>query len=133
MKSISRRFLISVGIMSLVVTIFSTLGAFVVFQRELSNRQIGYLEDYVRELPLIVILPSLDNSLGCDMESGEPYERFFLDDLMAHVESTFLYLNQAPGELPQVIAWGRYIDQFRREGGVWRIAARCCVTEASAV
>ena len=49
MKSLSRRFLVSVGIMSLVVTIFSTLGAFVVFQRELSNRQIGYLEDYVRE------------------------------------------------------------------------------------
>ncbi|MBU1377403.1 MAG: response regulator [Alphaproteobacteria bacterium] len=49
MKSLSRRFLVSVGIMSLVVTIFSTLGAFVVFQRELSNRQISYLEDYVRE------------------------------------------------------------------------------------
>src|SRR5213079_2461504 len=26
-----------------------TLGAFVVFERELSNRQIGYLTDYVRE------------------------------------------------------------------------------------
>jgi len=49
MKSLSRRFLISVGITSLVVTIFSTLGAFVVFQRELSNRQIAYLSDYVRE------------------------------------------------------------------------------------
>lgn len=49
MKSLSRRFLVSVGLMTLVVTIFSTLGAFVVFQRELSNRQISYLEDYVRE------------------------------------------------------------------------------------
>jgi signal transduction histidine kinase/CheY-like chemotaxis protein len=49
MKSLSRRFLISVGIMSLIVTIFGALGAFVVFQRELSNRQIAYLADYVRE------------------------------------------------------------------------------------
>jgi len=49
MKSLSRRFLISVGIMSLVVTIFGALGAFVVFQRELTNRQISYLSDYVRE------------------------------------------------------------------------------------
>ena len=49
MRSLSRRFLIGVGIMSLAVTIFSTLGAFVVFQRELSQRQVAYLQDYVRE------------------------------------------------------------------------------------
>jgi signal transduction histidine kinase/ActR/RegA family two-component response regulator len=49
MKSLSRRFLISVGLMSLVMTVLGTLGAFVVFERELSNRQIGYLTDYVRE------------------------------------------------------------------------------------
>ena len=49
MKSLSRRFLIAVGLMSLIVTVLSTLGAFVVFQRELSNRQIAYLGDYVRE------------------------------------------------------------------------------------
>ena len=35
--------------MSLVMTVLGTLGAFVVFERELSNRQIGYLTDYVRE------------------------------------------------------------------------------------
>ncbi|WP_372782702.1 ATP-binding protein [Phenylobacterium sp.] len=49
MKSLSRRFLISVGLMSLVMTVLGTLGAFVVFERELSGRQIGYLTDYVRE------------------------------------------------------------------------------------
>ncbi len=49
MRSLSRRFLISVGVMSLVVTIFATWGTFLVFQRELSNRQIAYLQDYVRE------------------------------------------------------------------------------------
>ncbi|MBW8812126.1 MAG: response regulator [Caulobacterales bacterium] len=49
MKSLSRSFLISVGVMSLVITILSALGAFVVFQRELSTRQITFLEDYVRE------------------------------------------------------------------------------------
>ena len=35
--------------MSLVMTVLGTLGAFVVFERELSSRQIGYLTDYVRE------------------------------------------------------------------------------------
>ena len=49
MKSLSRRFLISVGLMSLGMTVAATLGAFVLFERELSNRQIGYLTDYVRE------------------------------------------------------------------------------------
>ncbi|HET6970731.1 MAG TPA: ATP-binding protein, partial [Phenylobacterium sp.] len=49
MKSLSRSFLISVGVMSLVITILGALGAFVVFQRELSSRQITFLEDYVRE------------------------------------------------------------------------------------
>lgn len=49
MQSLSRRFLISVGLMSMVMTVLGTLGAFVVFERELSSRQIGYLTDYVRE------------------------------------------------------------------------------------
>jgi signal transduction histidine kinase/CheY-like chemotaxis protein len=49
MRSLSRRFLISVGLMSLAVTILGSVGAFVVFQHELSNRQISYLSDYVRE------------------------------------------------------------------------------------
>lgn len=49
MKSLSRRFLVSVGLMSLVVTILGSFGAFVVFEKELSDRQIAYLGDYVRE------------------------------------------------------------------------------------
>src|SRR5947209_746328 len=49
MKSLSRRFLVSVGVMSLIMTVLGTFGAFVVFDRELSSRQIGYLTDYVRE------------------------------------------------------------------------------------
>jgi signal transduction histidine kinase/ActR/RegA family two-component response regulator len=49
MKSLSRRFLISVGLMSLVVTVLGALGAFVLFQNELSSRQVAYLSDYVRE------------------------------------------------------------------------------------
>jgi signal transduction histidine kinase/CheY-like chemotaxis protein len=49
MRSLSRRFLISVGFMSLAVTILAAVGAFVVFQRELTDRQISYLSDYVRE------------------------------------------------------------------------------------
>src|SRR5687768_2431874 len=49
MRSLSRRFLISVGVMSLIVTVLGTLGAFLVFKRELEQRQIAFLEDYVQE------------------------------------------------------------------------------------
>lgn len=49
MKSLSRRFLVSIGLMSLVVTVLGAAGSFLVFQRELSQRQIGFLQDYVRE------------------------------------------------------------------------------------
>ena len=55
-----------------------------------------------------------------------------LDGDLARVESTFLYLNQSPGEVPRVMAWGRYVDVLRREGDVWRIASRRCDTEAVA-
>jgi len=49
MRSLSRRFLISVGVMSLIVTVLGTLGAFLVFKRELEQRQIAFLKDYVQE------------------------------------------------------------------------------------
>ena len=55
-----------------------------------------------------------------------------LDGDDARGESTFLFLNQSPGAAPKVMAWGRYIDRFRREGSAWRIAARLCETEAVA-
>lgn len=48
------------------------------------------VEQYVKRLPLIVALPSLYNSLGCDTASGEPYEHFFADEFMAQVEATGL-------------------------------------------
>ena len=53
-----------------------------------------------------------------------------IDGDTARGESVFLYLNQSPGGVPKVMAWGRYIDEFRREGGAWRIASRRCDTEA---
>ena len=49
MRSLSRRFLIGVGLTSLVVTILASFGAFVVFQHELTERSVAYLGDYVRE------------------------------------------------------------------------------------
>ena len=55
-----------------------------------------------------------------------------LDGDTARGESTFLFLNQALGEAARVMAWGRYLDHFRREGRVWRIASRVCETEAVA-
>jgi signal transduction histidine kinase/ActR/RegA family two-component response regulator len=69
MKSLSRRFLVSVGVMSLIVTVLSTMGAFLVFQKELADRQITYLADYVRERSTNVdrrfsTLASLQKSAG---------------------------------------------------------------------
>ncbi len=49
MRSLSRRFLISVGLMSAVVTILGATAAFFVFQQDLTRRQIAFLGDYVRE------------------------------------------------------------------------------------
>ncbi len=49
MQSLSRRFLVTIGVMSLMVTILGSLGGFVVFQGELAKRQVSYLGDYVRE------------------------------------------------------------------------------------
>ena len=50
MQSLSRRFQVSLGVMSLVITVLATLGVFLVFQRELSYRQITFLADYVQLL-----------------------------------------------------------------------------------
>ena len=47
--SLSRRFLISVAVMSLAVTALCSLSVFLVVERELENRQIAFLADYVRE------------------------------------------------------------------------------------
>ncbi|MDP3852638.1 ATP-binding protein [Phenylobacterium sp.] len=49
MQSLSHRFQVSLGVLSLILTALGTVGAFFVFQRELSNRQITYLADYVEE------------------------------------------------------------------------------------
>ncbi|PZQ64965.1 MAG: hybrid sensor histidine kinase/response regulator [Phenylobacterium zucineum] len=49
MTSLSRRFLVSIGLMSLILTLLTTFGSFLVFQRDLSRRQVAYLQDYVRE------------------------------------------------------------------------------------
>jgi signal transduction histidine kinase/CheY-like chemotaxis protein len=49
MKSLSRNFLIGVGAMSLAVTVLGSIGAFVVFEQDLSKRQVSFMADYVRE------------------------------------------------------------------------------------
>jgi signal transduction histidine kinase/CheY-like chemotaxis protein len=49
MRSVSRRFQVSLGVTSLVLTILGTIGAFAMFQRALSVRQVRYLGDYVQE------------------------------------------------------------------------------------
>jgi hypothetical protein len=53
-----------------------------------------------------------------------------LDGLEASVESAFLFLLQTPGQHPQISAWGRYRDRFRKVDGQWRICERVADTEA---
>ncbi|MGA0599446.1 ATP-binding protein [Caulobacter sp. KR2-114] len=48
-RSLSRRFLIGLAITSLAVTALASIGGFLVFERELERREIGFLGDYVRE------------------------------------------------------------------------------------
>jgi signal transduction histidine kinase/CheY-like chemotaxis protein len=47
--SLSRRFLIGLGLTSLAFTLLASIAAFAVFQRELEVRQIAFLDQYVRE------------------------------------------------------------------------------------
>jgi signal transduction histidine kinase/CheY-like chemotaxis protein len=47
--SLSRRFLIGLGLTSLAFTLLASIGAFAVFKRELEVRQIAFLAQYVRE------------------------------------------------------------------------------------
>ena len=49
MTSLARKFLLGVGAMTVAVTALASVGAFLVFQHELEQRQIGYLKDYVAE------------------------------------------------------------------------------------
>lgn len=73
MQSLSRRFQLSLGVLSLIVTVLATIGAFLGFQRELSNRQIAYLADYVKERSNNVDrrfsnLVNLQRSAGAELE-----------------------------------------------------------------
>ena len=49
MQSLSRRFLIGVGATSLALTALGSIAAFVVFKQELTQRELSFLGDYVRE------------------------------------------------------------------------------------
>ncbi|MCI3180614.1 hybrid sensor histidine kinase/response regulator [Caulobacter sp. CCUG 60055] len=49
MNSLARRFLLSVGVMTVAVSVLASVAAFLTFQRELERRQVGYLSDYVAE------------------------------------------------------------------------------------
>jgi signal transduction histidine kinase/CheY-like chemotaxis protein len=49
MRSLSRKFLIGVGAMTIAVTALASLAAFFAFQHELAERQVGFLADYVVE------------------------------------------------------------------------------------
>ena len=54
-----------------------------------------------------------------------------VDADVAQGDSGWLFFTSDPGGLrPRLVAFGRYVDGFERQDGVWRIAERRCETEA---
>jgi signal transduction histidine kinase len=71
--SLSRNFLISIGIVALVTTALASVCAFAAFQHELADRQIAFLNDYVRERSRNIDrrfsnLNSLQSAAGLELE-----------------------------------------------------------------
>jgi hypothetical protein len=55
-----------------------------------------------------------------------------VDAEVAEGDSGWLFFTSDPGGLrPRLVAFGRYVDRFERQDGVWRIADRRCETEAT--
>ena len=81
--SVSQRFLLGLGLTSLAFTVLSSLAAFGVFQRELEQRQIQFLSQYVRERTdnvdrrfsnLVNLQRSAAQALAARMASMKPAE-----------------------------------------------------------
>ena len=49
MQSLARKFLISVGVMTILVTALATVAAYLAFRNELVEHQVAFMRDYVRE------------------------------------------------------------------------------------
>src|SRR5476649_1723727 len=49
MTSLTHKFLLGVGLMTIAVTAFAAVAGFVVFQQQLEARELRYLQDYVSE------------------------------------------------------------------------------------
>lgn len=81
--SLSRRFLIGLGVTSLAFSLLASIAAFAVFKRELESRQIGFLAQYVRERTdnvdrrfsnLITLHRSAIQALGARLATMSPGE-----------------------------------------------------------
>src|SRR5476649_1353119 len=49
MTSLTHKFLLGVGLMTVAVTAFAAVAGFIVFQQQLEGRELRYLQDYVSE------------------------------------------------------------------------------------
>jgi S-formylglutathione hydrolase FrmB len=66
------------------------------------------IEWYVRELPLIVVMPDGGRSFYCDAREGPAYETFFMVDLVGFVERFFPVISEGGGRVISGLSMGGY-------------------------
>jgi putative tributyrin esterase len=66
------------------------------------------LERYVRELPLIVVMPDGDRSFYCDLPDGPPYEQAIVRDLVGFVDNAFHTIPRRTGRCLGGLSMGGY-------------------------
>jgi signal transduction histidine kinase/CheY-like chemotaxis protein len=117
MKSLARKFLISVGVMTICVTALVSVGVFIAFQRELVSHQIAFMGDYVKERTnkedrrfsnLLLLHQSADTAMRrrmaslTDAQTNRLFDRYYPlqpDGTRRSAEKSFEGMTDADGDV----------------------------------
>ncbi|HJN15073.1 MAG TPA: alpha/beta hydrolase family protein [Armatimonadota bacterium] len=66
------------------------------------------IERYVRETPMIVVMPDGDRSFYCDLADGPQYEKAIIQDLVGFVDATFQTIPSRKGRCIGGLSMGGY-------------------------
>lgn len=66
------------------------------------------IEWYVRDLPLIVVMPDGGRSFYCDAVDGPPYEKYFLEDVVGFVDHFLPTIAERSGRVIGGLSMGGY-------------------------